>query len=284
MEKARLYGFLEKIGGMTVIGSRPGEFEAFDKNFAFLHLEPLTWEEFSKAYAINENEGEAVAKFLSSKFLAREISGNPLMLSMLKSIATASIDEEEKFRNWKIPKLGEIRTKTELYEAFCRFMLASHAEKTKGITMTRRMLERLLDDIGQCAHDMRNGTERDFPEEDIREYASILQKDRDGYAFVHKSFEDFFLIREMRSGKGFSECLRQSKKSYMDEIREDLSWDETGSAMRDAWVDHEKALIRECYRYLAESGTREEVLAFTETLASDEHNEGGGAGYYLAME
>ncbi len=132
---------------MTIVGSRPGEFEAFDKNFAFLHLEPLTWEEFSKAHAIGKNESEAVLEFISSKFLAKEISENPLMLSMLKSIATTSTDEAEKFRNWKIPKLSEIRTKAELYEAFCRFVLASHGEKTKGIIMTRRVLEGLLDDL-----------------------------------------------------------------------------------------------------------------------------------------
>lgn len=58
---------------MAIIGSRPGEFEPFDNEFAFLRLGPLDWKEFAKAYDVEKEETEAVSEFLSSKFLSNEI-------------------------------------------------------------------------------------------------------------------------------------------------------------------------------------------------------------------
>lgn len=69
------------------------------------------------------------------------------MLSMLRNIVTSDAEEAEKFRNWRIPRLEEIQSKFELYEAFCRFVLASHAENSKGVLVTRRILDGLLADL-----------------------------------------------------------------------------------------------------------------------------------------
>lgn len=74
--------------------------------------------------------------------------------------------------------------------------------------------------------------------------------------------------------------MRESKECFAELIERDAEQ----TAFRQHWAHHEEGLVRKCYRHFSETRDHGKLLEFTQTLSSDEFDEGGGVGFFLAMD